>query len=128
MSRKSYTKIVHEGDYVAQVDVELIYTEEGWSPCLSLEDAQRLDDVREALKKGDVETASKQGRIYTLTRIAGWKRQRAPRKRSAQRVVQEGGSGGGDRLFAVEQGADLAGQVGFDQVDAAFKQGVIVPA
>ena len=71
MSRKSHTKIVHEGDYVAQVDVELIYTEEGWSPCLSLEDAQRLDEVREALKKGDVETASKQGRIYKLTRIAG---------------------------------------------------------
>ncbi len=71
MSRKRYTKIVHEGDYVAQVDVELIYTDEGWSPYLSLEDAHRLDDVREALKRGDVEAASKQGRIYKLTRIAG---------------------------------------------------------
>jgi hypothetical protein len=51
--KKPYTKIVHEGDYVAQVDVELIYTDEGWSPYLSLEDAYKLDDVREALKRGD---------------------------------------------------------------------------
>ena len=71
MSGKHYTKIVHEGDYVAQVDVKLIYTDEGWSPYLSLEDSYKLDDVREALKQGDLERASKQGRIYKLTRVAG---------------------------------------------------------
>jgi hypothetical protein len=71
MSRKPYTKIVHEGDYMAQVDVELIYTEEGWSPYLSLEDAYKLDDVREALKQGDLEAAAKLGRVYRLTRVAG---------------------------------------------------------
>lgn len=36
MTTKRYTKIVREGDYVAEVEVELIYTDEGWSPCLSL--------------------------------------------------------------------------------------------
>ena len=71
MSGKHYTKIVHEGDYVAQVDVKLIYTDEGWSPYLSLEDSYKLDDVREALKQGDLERASKLGRIYKLTRVAG---------------------------------------------------------
>ena len=71
MSKKQYTKIVHEGNYVAQVDVELIYTDEGWSPYLSMEDSYKLDDVREALKRGDMETASKFGRIYKLTRVAG---------------------------------------------------------
>ena len=71
MNKKQYTKIVHEGNYVAQVDVELIYTDEGWSPYLSMEDAYKLDDVREALKRGDMETASKLGRIYKLTRVAG---------------------------------------------------------
>ncbi len=63
MNTKAYTKIVHEGDYVAQVDVELTYTDEGWSPYLSLEDAYKLDDVREALKRGDFEAASKLGRF-----------------------------------------------------------------
>jgi len=71
MSTRHYTKIVHEGDYVAQVDVELIYNDEGWSPYLSLQDAYKLDDVREALKRGDLKTASKLGRIYKLTRVAG---------------------------------------------------------
>jgi hypothetical protein len=51
--------LVHEGRYVAEVDgrnhVELIETAEGWSPYLSLEDAYKLDAVREALHRGDVE-------------------------------------------------------------------------
>lgn len=51
MTTRQYTKIVHEGDYVAEVDVELIYTDERWSGYLALEDAYKLDDVREALKK-----------------------------------------------------------------------------
>jgi len=71
VSTKHYTRMVHEGDYVAQVDVELICTDEGWSPYLSLEDAYRLDDVREALKQGDLEAASKLARVYKLTRVAG---------------------------------------------------------
>lgn len=52
MSKKQYTKIVHEGNYVAQVDVELIYTDEEWSPNLSMEDVYKLDDVRKTQKSG----------------------------------------------------------------------------
>lgn len=70
MRKKHHTKLVHEGDYVAEIDVELIYTDEGWSPYMSLDDAQKLDDVREALRKGDLKTASRQARVYSLTRIA----------------------------------------------------------
>lgn len=50
MTKRIHTKLVREGDYVAEVDIELIDTGEGWSPYLSLEDAQKLDDVREALR------------------------------------------------------------------------------
>lgn len=71
MSKKRHAKIVREGDYVAQVDVDLIYTDEGWSPYLSLEDAYKLDDVREALKQGDLKAASKLGSVYKLTPVAG---------------------------------------------------------
>jgi len=49
MTKRRHTKLVHEGEYVAEADVELLDTGDGWSPCLSLEDAQKLDDVREAL-------------------------------------------------------------------------------
>jgi hypothetical protein len=71
MSTRKYTKIVNEGNYIAQVDVELLYADQGWSPYLSLEDAYKLDDVREALQRGDLKSASKLGRIYKLTRVAG---------------------------------------------------------
>ena len=63
-------KLVHEGEYAAEVDVELIETEEGWSPYLSIEDAQKLDMVREALRRGDVGAASSLARVYRLTPIS----------------------------------------------------------
>ena len=37
--KKGHTKLVQEGNYVAEVAVELIYTDEVWSPYLSLDDA-----------------------------------------------------------------------------------------
>ena len=66
MSRR-YKKLVHEGEYAAEVEVELITTHEGWSPYLSLEDAERLDSVREALRRGDIRAASRVARVYHLT-------------------------------------------------------------
>jgi hypothetical protein len=47
----------------------LIETAEGWSPYLALEDAYKLDDVREALRMGNLDTASRLARIYTLTPV-----------------------------------------------------------
>jgi hypothetical protein len=70
MKRRRHTKLVHEGQYVAEVDVELVDTDEGWSPYLSLEDAQKLDDVREALRRGDIKSASRFSRVFTLTPVA----------------------------------------------------------
>lgn len=70
MNTRHHTKMVHEGDYVAEVDVDLIYAEEGWSPYLSLQDAYKLDDVREALRQGDLKSAAQLSRVYSLTRVA----------------------------------------------------------
>ena len=70
MSKKKRTKLIHEGDYVAEVDVELLEEPEGWSPYLSLEDAYRLDEVREALRRGDVKAASQHSRVFSLTPVA----------------------------------------------------------
>jgi hypothetical protein len=66
MSNRRQTKLVHEGEYVAEVEVELIESSEGWGPYLSLEDAQKLDEVREALRSGDLIAASKLARVYRL--------------------------------------------------------------
>lgn len=70
MIKRKRTKLVHEGSYVAEADVELLQESEGWSPYLSLEDAYRLDDVREALRRGDVETAARYSRVFSLTPVA----------------------------------------------------------
>ncbi len=66
MKKRHHVKLVHEGNYVAEVEIELIETGEGWSPYLSLEDAEKLDDVREALRRGDIESASKLAKVYRL--------------------------------------------------------------
>jgi hypothetical protein len=70
MTRKK-TKLIHEGKYAAEVSVDLIEDDTAWSPYLSPEDVQRLDAVRLALRRGDVETAAKFGRVFELTPIAG---------------------------------------------------------
>lgn len=70
MNKRHHTKIVREGQYIAEVEVELIDTEEGWSPYLSLEDAYKLDDIRAALRCNDLRTAVRLGRVFTLTPIA----------------------------------------------------------
>jgi hypothetical protein len=68
--KKPAQRLLREGNHVAEVDVELILTDEGWSPYLSLEDAYKLDDVRQALRRGDIESASRLGRVYRLTPVA----------------------------------------------------------
>ena len=70
MKKRRRTKLVHEGQYVAEVDVELIDMNKGWSPYLSLDDAYKLDDIRDALRRGDVKSAARLARIFTLTPIA----------------------------------------------------------
>ena len=70
MRKRQYTKLIHEGEYVAEVNIDLIDSDEGWSPYFSLEDAQKLDDVRDALRRNDLRAASQNARIYTLTPVA----------------------------------------------------------
>jgi hypothetical protein len=70
MNRKRHQKLVHEGSYVAEVDIELIDIGEGWSPYLSLEDAEKLDDVWAALRGRDIVAASKLARVYHLRPVS----------------------------------------------------------
>jgi len=61
---------IHEGHYAAEVDVTLIGDDEGWGPYLSLDDANKLDDVRLALRRGDLKAAAALARVYELTPVA----------------------------------------------------------
>lgn len=70
MTRRSKIKCIHEGPYVAEVDVELIEDETGWAAYLSVDDAFKLDDVRDALRNGDLQAASRYARLYELQPVA----------------------------------------------------------
>jgi hypothetical protein len=69
MTKRQVSKLVHEGEYVAEVDIELIYTNDGWSPYLSLHDALKLDEVRETLRRGDLKAAVQLARVFRLTPV-----------------------------------------------------------
>ncbi len=69
MTKRSLTKLIHEGHYVAEVDVELLEDDNAWSPYLSLDDAKKLDEIRQALRREDLKHASKLARVFELTPV-----------------------------------------------------------
>lgn len=73
MTKAIKTKLIREGKYIAEVDVDRIETQDEWSPHLSLDDALKLDEIRRALQNEDIKTASQLGRIYMLTPVANAK-------------------------------------------------------
>lgn len=70
MIRNRHSKIVLEGSFAAEVDVDLLIGDDAWSPYLSVNDAMRLDAMRELLRRGDLEAAVKQGRVFRLVPVA----------------------------------------------------------
>ena len=70
MRKRPYAKMVREGRYVAEVDIELIDMDEGWSPYLSLDDAKKLDEVRGALRRGELRSATRLARVFILNPVA----------------------------------------------------------
>ena len=70
MRKRKQVKSIREGNYLAEVNVELIETDEGWTPYLSIDDAYKLDDVREALRNKHIEKAMQLAKIYTLRPVA----------------------------------------------------------
>jgi hypothetical protein len=63
-------ELIHEGGYAAEVTVEFVEDDTGWSPYLSLEDTKKLDAVRLALRRGEIAKAAKHGRAFELKPIS----------------------------------------------------------
>ena len=73
MTTRMSRHLIREGDYLAEVDVELHVDppgQPGWGPYLNKDDAMRLDAVRLALRSGDLPTAGKHSRIYRVTPVS----------------------------------------------------------
>ena len=63
-------KWLHEGSYVAEVEVDLVESDEAWGPYLTPQDARKLDDIRKALQREDIVSARKLARVYRLIRVS----------------------------------------------------------
>ncbi len=63
-------KLVHKGSCVAEVDVEILDTKEGWPPYLFLEDAKKLDEERGALREGDLTRTTTLVRVFSLKLVS----------------------------------------------------------
>ncbi|MEA1893118.1 MAG: hypothetical protein U9N33_10480 [Campylobacterota bacterium] len=72
MHSRKHTKMIHEGKYIAEVEVELINTTDNdWAPYLSLDDALKIDAIREALRDDDVSKAKESAsKLYLLSELA----------------------------------------------------------
>ena len=70
MKTSPAVEIVREGRYVGEIDVTVIETESEWSPYLSVDDAERLDQMRLALRQGDLKAATRIGRVFELMPVA----------------------------------------------------------
>jgi hypothetical protein len=68
--KRNTVEFVREGKYAAEVPVELVEEDGGWSPYLSLDDARKLETVRLALRQGDLATAAKYGPVFELMRVS----------------------------------------------------------
>jgi hypothetical protein len=63
--RKS-NKLIRDGDLVAEIEIEISDSEDPWGPTMSYNDAQKIDQVRDAMKRHDYGTVRSIGRLYRL--------------------------------------------------------------
>jgi hypothetical protein len=63
MKARKTTKLIHEGRYAAEVEIELLEEDHEWAPYISMADAKKLDEVRRALRDGDLKAAAKLSRV-----------------------------------------------------------------
>jgi hypothetical protein len=69
MRTRPSKETIREGRYYIEVPVELLEDETAWSPYLTPADVQKLENVRLALRRGDIAEASKHGRVFELTPV-----------------------------------------------------------
>ncbi len=71
MSR-SRRQQIREGNYFAEFDITLHDDQSSpWSPYVDKADVEKTDRVRLALRRGDVEAAAKDAKVFELLPLAG---------------------------------------------------------
>ncbi|ODS57220.1 MAG: hypothetical protein ABS40_06610 [Agrobacterium sp. SCN 61-19] len=59
-------QMVREGDFAVEVLVTMDDAAGSWGPSVGLDEIRKLDRAREALRRGDLPAAAREGRVYRL--------------------------------------------------------------
>ena len=68
----TFTKIkrIYVGDVMAEIDVVMTEEPSAWGPHIDPSELDRIDELRRALKSGDLKAASKEARLYSVKPLA----------------------------------------------------------
>ena len=70
MRERPTVEYIHEGRFVAEVDVIALDSDSEWAPFYQPDDVRRLEAVRDALRRGDLKAASALARVYEMKPVA----------------------------------------------------------
>lgn len=70
MTTRTTVKLLHEGRYAVEIPIDLIEDDHEWAPFVSAADVRKLDEVRLALRSGDLAAAAKLGKVFELRPVA----------------------------------------------------------
>lgn len=59
-------QVVREEDFAVEVSVTMDDAAGSWRPSVGLDEFRKLDRAREALRRGDLPAATREGRVYRL--------------------------------------------------------------
>lgn len=67
MKQHKARRLIRDGDLVAEVEIELEGHDHEWGPTMSMDDALKLDAVRNAMRDKDYDAVHNIGKLYRLT-------------------------------------------------------------
>ena len=62
-------KLIRDGDLIAEVEVDLHDGIGDWEPTMSKDDAFKVDDVCDAMRRKDYQAVAKLARLYRLVPV-----------------------------------------------------------
>ena len=70
MTTLTKIKRIYVGDVMAEIQVSMIEEPEAWGPHISPCELDRIDQLRRTLKAGDLKSAAKLAKLYSITPLA----------------------------------------------------------
>ena len=68
---KATIKRYRYGNILAEVEVHPIPDDNAWGPYLSNDDVRKIERVNKALRKGDIEAAALDAKVFEVMALAG---------------------------------------------------------